>query len=178
MPLSDGNWRFGLLLIQHRGDPTMSYMDNMLLPDEHILYRTKKHAIIFLSPILWTIITGFFFLNANSLIVDVAFLPGIIAILSWLNEGLTYITSEFAVTNKRVLMKEGFFFRHSNETRLTTVANVTVNQSLLAQILNYGTVFINTFGGDNDPFSQIQSPLLFKKAVQTQLDQMTKNSTP
>jgi uncharacterized membrane protein YdbT with pleckstrin-like domain len=151
----------------------MSYIDKNLLPDEQIIYRTKKSLIIFINPLLWTIGAIIFLLNENPFIIKAAAIFGLIAIGSWLNTLLTYVTSEFAVTNKRIMMKEGFFFRHSNETRLTTVAKVSVNQSLLAQVLNYGTVFINAFGGDTDAFTAIDSPVEFQKQTQEQLDKLT-----
>lgn len=150
------------------------YFDNNLLKEEKILFRTRKHVIIFLMPIFWTLIYLFFWLNPNEYIHMIAFIPAILMFLSWGNEGLNYMTSDFVVTNKRILMKEGFFFRHINETRLSTIANVTVNQSLLGQLLDYGTVWINTFGGESDPFMQISHPNLFKKSLQQQLDSLTR----
>ncbi len=144
----------------------MSYIDENLLADERILYRTKKHFIIFLIPTLWTLITFFFSFNSSPTLQNVAFAPAIIALLAWGYAIINYIVADFAVTNKRVIMREGFFFRHVNDTRLTTVANITTNQSLLAQLLNYGNVYINTFGGERDMFSQIAFPNKFQKQVQ------------
>ncbi len=148
----------------------MSYIDKNLLTDEKIIFRTKKHLIIFLVPMLWTIATAFCFFNENPFLVKAGLLPAIAGIGSWINNLLIYVTSEFAVTNKRVMMKEGFFFRHSNEIRLATVAKVSITQSLLAQVLNYGTVTLNPFGGAVDSFSEIASPFVFQKQVQEQLD--------
>lgn len=148
----------------------MAYIDQNLLTDEQILYRTKKHYIIYLIPLVWTIATVFFYFSANPIIVKISYIFAIGAVFNWLNALLIYYTADFAVTNKRISMKEGFFFRHSNDTRLTTISNVTVNQSLLGQLLNYGTVVINTFGGTADPFSEIDSPLAFQKMLQSQID--------
>ncbi len=150
----------------------MSYIDNNLLQDEVILYRTKKHVIIFLTPVALTIIAIIFYLHANHFISRFAFLPTLAAIFSWGYTLLDYFTSDYAVTNKRILLKEGFFFRHANDTRLATVANLSVNQSLLGQILNYGTVIVNTFGGSGDPFSAIDRPLQFQKCLQEQVNKI------
>jgi uncharacterized membrane protein YdbT with pleckstrin-like domain len=150
----------------------MSYIDKNLLSDEKILFRTKKSFIIFLIPVCWTIAAGFCFMNSNPYVVKVAWAPSLAAIFFWLYQGINYISSDFAITNKRILMREGFFFRHTNDTRLTTIANVNVNQSLLAQALNYGTVFINTFGGNADPFTEIENPFEFQKTLQQQIDQL------
>lgn len=147
----------------------MTLLDSNLLKDEKILYRTKKHLIIFFAPIFWTLATIICYFHSNIMIHRLAPLPAVLALLSWVNQLLTYYFSEFAITNIRVMMREGFFFRHTNETRLTTLANVSVSQSLLGQALNYGTVFINSFGGETDPFRDLESPRTFQKALQDQL---------
>ncbi len=151
----------------------MSFIEKNLQPGEQIMFRTKKHIIIFLVPVLWTLLIFIFLFNSNPFIQKAAFLAAICAIATWSKELLNYYTSEFAVTDKRIVMKEGFFFRHTNETRLTTIANVTINQNLLAQMLDYGTVLINTFGGETDPFSQIASPIQFQNHALAQLEKLT-----
>lgn len=153
----------------------MSYIDKLLLADEKIIYRTKKHIIIFLTPTILTILLFLFYKNIyigtlfGSTVNEIMLLPAVAVLIVWLNILLNYVTSDFIVTTKRVIMKEGFFFRHMNETQLRTISNVTVNQTLAGQLLNYGTICINTFGGDNDPFSTITSPNAFQKYLQMQL---------
>ena len=147
----------------------MSYIDDNLLPGEKIIYRTKKHLIVFLYPLFWSVAIGFFFLHPNPVIHKLAFIPAIMAAFYWVNQYLIYHFSEFAITNIRILMREGFLIRHTNDTRLAAIANVTVNQSLLGQVLDYGTVFINSFGGESDPFREIDSPVKFQKQLQTEL---------
>jgi uncharacterized membrane protein YdbT with pleckstrin-like domain len=144
----------------------MSFIKSNLLDGEKILYRTKKHFIIFLFPVFWTGVALFFWLSSNLFLVKISFVVGIIAALFWINQWLLYYVSEFAVTNKRIMLREGFFYRHINETRLSAIANVAVTQSLSGQILNYGTVFIKTFGGENDPFTEISGPVSFEKKLQ------------
>ena len=162
----------------------MSYLEKNLLPDEAIAFQTRKNVIIFLTPLVWTLITLFFllqqtftlnfssqpFINNFSLI---AWIPGILALLSWLNEGLTYLTSVFIITNRRVIMREGFFIRHAVETRLSAVAEITINQSLLGRLMNYGTIGIKSFGGGNEFFPLISSPYDFQNAVSQHLNEAT-----
>lgn len=152
----------------------MGFLDKTLLPDEQIVYRTKKHFIIFLIPVVWTIATVCFAFNSNPLVAKIAFAPGIAALLTWVNQWLNYVTADFIVTNKRIIMKEGFFTRHMNELRLATVSNITVNQGLLGQLLNYGNVIINPFGGENDVFIDIAQPFELQKETQEQLEQALK----
>lgn len=82
--------------------------------------------------------------------------------------------SEYAVTNKRVMMREGFFFRHTNEMRLSTISQVNVNQSLLGQLLNYGIVTLMAFGAQ-DSYTIISQPNQFQRYINQQAD---KNNDP
>ena len=160
----------------------MSSLQRNLLPDEQIVYSTKKHYIIFFTPFVWTVgaIILFFFnsfsptFNSNFILSRFYLVPTAIAAVTWINQYLYYVTSEFAVTTKRIMMKEGFFTRHANELRLATVSNVTVNQSLLGQFLDYGIVIVNPFGGNNDIFTDIAHPFEFHKQTQAQLDKITR----
>ena len=156
----------------------MGFLDNNLLPNEEIIYRTRKHYIIFINPVLLTAFALFFALHSNPYVVKASLLVGLAALLTWANQLLIYMTSEFAVTNKRIRMREGFFFRHTNETRMTTIADVSVNQSLIGQMLNYGTITVNAFGGAEDPFSLLAAPNEFQRQLQIQLDQTTRGGLP
>jgi len=152
----------------------MNIRELNLLPEERLLFQTRKHWMIFLPAALLTLICPLFLFSDNPFLVKFTFLPAIAALLYWLNAALTYITSFFAVTDKRVILREGFFFKHMNEMRLTTIANISVNQSLLGQVLNYGTLIIFPFGGNPDPFTQIAQPNEFMKVLQLQLQQIDK----
>jgi uncharacterized membrane protein YdbT with pleckstrin-like domain len=153
----------------------MSYIDKNLLPDEKILFRTRKHLIIFFFPVAWLIFCGFAvpYMQANPILAKLDWAPWLVALIFWGQVGLDWITSEFAVTNKRVMMREGFFYRHANEMRISAIAQVNVDQSLLGQVLNYGSVSINAFGA-TDAYSMIAKPFIFQKCVNEQLDKITR----
>jgi uncharacterized membrane protein YdbT with pleckstrin-like domain len=149
----------------------MRYLDKNLLPDERILFRTKKSLIVFLYPTLWTLFSCFasVYMLDNPILARIAWAPWLIALIFWLQTGLDYITSDYAVTNKRVMLREGFIYRHVNETRLNAIIQISVGQSLLGQWLNYGTILISAMGA-NDSFSQINEPRAFQQAVNERLE--------
>ncbi|HSW69651.1 MAG TPA: PH domain-containing protein [Gammaproteobacteria bacterium] len=149
-------------------------IEKSLLTDEQIIYRTKKHWIIFFAPTAWVIAAVFLALNPNPWIVKAAIAPALAALVIGVGKWLDYATSDFVLTNKRIMMKEGFFTKHSNELRLSTVSNMNVDQSLLGQILSYGTVVISPFGGREDVFTEISHPFEFQKQTQMQLDKLVK----
>lgn len=153
----------------------MSYIDSNLLPEEQIIFRTRKHIIVFFYPVLWTAIAiaGAVYFNTNPVLAKLEWVPAAVALFFWLYVGIDYSTSEFAVTNKRIMMREGFFLRHSNETRLNTISQVNIDQSLLGRILNYGIVSINAFGA-YDSFPTISRPYQFQQCVNVALDAVTR----
>ena len=73
------------------------------------------------------------------------------------------------MTNRRVIVKEGFIKRSTVEVFLKRVESVQVDQSIWGRILNFGTIIVSGTGGVSDPLSMIRSPLEFKKQVQQQL---------
>jgi len=153
----------------------MSYIDSNLMKDERVQFRTKKHLIIYVFPLAWTIFSAYAspYMRANPFLVKLAWLPWLLALIFWLYVWLEYVTSEFVVTNKRIMMREGFFFRHTNETRLAAVSQVNVDQSLLGRMLGYGIVSINAFGAF-DYFPSIARPVLFQRYVNEELDKVSR----
>lgn len=159
--------------------PNMSYPDKNLLQNEQVLFRTKKHIIIFFFPVVLAVISYFaYFSMSNQVILArIAWAPALVTLIFWINVYLEYITSKFVVTNRRVILQEGFFFRHSNDMRLNAIAQINVDQTLLGRILDYGILSLNTFGGTVDSFSMIAKPYYFQKAVNEQLDNLSTNKS-
>lgn len=79
-------------------------------------------------------------------------------------------SSEFAVTNKRVVVKVGFLRRHSTEILLRQVEGITVDQGILGRIFGYGTIVVEGTGSDRTPYSGIAAPMKFRLAVQEQIE--------
>jgi uncharacterized membrane protein YdbT with pleckstrin-like domain len=168
----------------------MNYIDNNLLPDEHIIFRTKKHFIIFLVPFIFMLLAIFFSTdNALTVAMNNTFstithnipllnmIPRIPALIftvamlfSALQQWIMYMTSDYVVTNKRVIMREGLLVRRTSDLRLSTISSVNTDQGVLGQMLNFGNISINGFGGQKDDFIQIAAPIAFQKSVHVQLD--------
>ena len=83
-----------------------------------------------------------------------------------IDRAIHYASSEFAVTNKRVVIKVGFINRKTLEMVLTKVETIRVDQSILGRVLNYGTIVVTGTGGTNEPFTAIANPLEFRRQVQ------------
>lgn len=154
----------------------MSYIDKNLLPDEQVIFRTKKSKLIFFYPLILLVFCGYAttYILSNPILEKIVLAPWVVVVIFWAYVGLEYLTSEYAVTNKRVMMREGFFTRHANETRLSAISQVNVEQSLLGMLLNYGIVSLNAFGAF-DSFPMIARPFLFQKAVNEQMDKVVRS---
>jgi uncharacterized membrane protein YdbT with pleckstrin-like domain len=141
----------------------MSYVDNSLIPDEQVAFRTRLHVIIFLPPILLLGISIVLFAYGIPLGGEAVL---VVAILWGLVKYVDYASSEFAVTNKRVIIKVGILRRRTVEMLNTKVEAIAVNQGLIGRILGYGNIVVTGTGGTNEPFNGISSPLEFRRAVQ------------
>jgi len=146
----------------------MGYIDQNLMSGEHVVYRTKLHWIVFLWPIIFIILAFVFFASGKETAI-LGTLFFLIAILSAVLAFISLKTSEFGVTNKRVLIKVGFIRRNSLETLLQKVEGIQVNQGILGRIFNYGTILIKGTGGTSNPFHKIEAPMEFRKKVQEQI---------
>jgi len=79
-------------------------------------------------------------------------------------------SAEFAVTNKRVVVKTGILRHRSSETLLRQVEGITVDQGILGRIFNYGTIVVEGTGTDKVPYAKIGDPLGFRLSVLEQID--------
>jgi len=164
----------------------MSYIDSNLLDGEHVVFRTRLHWLLFMVPVLFIVIVllpAAWFLGSGTWFLASGTWGG----YAWVPIGLgalmliaTFIkrqSSDFAVTNKRVMMKVGVFHTRSIELLLNKIEAIGVEQTLLGRIFGYGDIVITGSGGTKEAFSKIQSPLEFRRAVQSVTDAPT-SSTP
>ena len=138
----------------------MGYIESNLLPDEKIIYKAGLHWIIFWKSCALVILGGIFLL-IQPIIGGVVILIGFFALLSPL---IDYATSEFGVTNKRVIIKVGFLRRKTLELLLRHVE--AMDQSVMGRLLNYGSVTLTGTGGVREVFYNISKPLEFRRQIQ------------
>ncbi len=72
-------------------------------------------------------------------------------------------TSEFVITNRRVVIKVGWFNHDAFEMNLSKIESVNVSQPLIGRILGYGTIIIIGTGGSKELFHNISKPKEFKR---------------
>ncbi len=149
----------------------MSYVERNLLPNEEITYRARLHRSIYLLPdcifavALLVGVGGGGWIAAGA----VAAIAALLFIPPWVRSS----SSEFAITNKRVLVKVGLIRRHSLELLLQKVEGIGVDQSVLGRILGYGTITVSGVGGTKESFRMISDPLEFRRQVQASLSSVS-----
>ena len=117
-----------------------NYVNQHLIKDEQVEFETTYHWIIFIS--LASLLT--------------------LGIYPFIRRK----TDEFAITNRRIIIKTGLVGRKTLEMNLSKIESVNVDQGILGRILGYGTIRINGTGGTKETFPQILNPLEFRKKFQ------------
>jgi uncharacterized membrane protein YdbT with pleckstrin-like domain len=153
----------------------MSYIDRSLLEGERVIYRTRLHWLAVISPVIVTAIVMVpivWFLSTGTW-SNYAWIPVALWLLVLAAAVIRRQSSDFAVTNKRVMMKVGVFSSRSVELLLNKIEAIAVNQSFAGRIFGYGDIEVTGSGGTKEAFRNIQAPLDFRRAVQSVTDAQT-----
>jgi uncharacterized membrane protein YdbT with pleckstrin-like domain len=142
----------------------MSYLESSLLPGERIVARAHLHRVIFaraLGVAVIGVVTMYFQPAAGAIVL-------LVALALAVPPFLTSRTSEFGVTNKRVVIKTGIVRRRTLELLLRQVEAMSVDQTIIGRLLNYGSISLTGTGGVKEEFHNIARPLEFRREVQAQ----------
>lgn len=132
-----------------------SYIESTLGRDEHIIYKAQ---VSWLSQ-FWNYIFGIF-----TLVFFIGIIFFVVAILN-------VMTTELALTNKKIIAKFGFIRRSTIELNLDKIESISVDQGFLGRIFNFGSVIVRGVGGSHAPIPYIARPLEFRQQVNELLNQ-------
>jgi uncharacterized membrane protein YdbT with pleckstrin-like domain len=158
----------------------MGYVHENLITDEHVKYQARLHWILFVKPFLISLAVVavavlLFYMSgrADPNLVNILTLAGmaliVIAVFPFIGAWIARTSSEFAVTNKRVILKTGFIQKKTAEMFLNKIESVGVEQSIIGRVFGYGTIIIRGTGGSLEPFDNVSAPLEFRRQVQEQI---------
>lgn len=151
---------------QRVGIQPTPYIESRLLPDEQVLYQARLHWITLVPiPMVFFLFSLVGLTHSVGYFLSLLWLPLAAGVPAY----ITYTTSEFALTDRRVLVKVGWIRRRSLEVFLTKVESVTVDQGIEGRIFDYGTIGVTGTGGTHEAFRRIASPFEFYKGVQAQI---------
>ncbi len=146
----------------------MSYIDETLLPDEHVVYRTTLHWIIFARAGL-VLIAGVAVLIAFYTVPLAGAAVLLVGVLMLIPPLIAYQTTELGVTNKRMIVKVGFVRRRTLELLLRQVEALSVDQTLGGRLLGYGSITLTGTGGVREIFHRVREPLELRRRIQGQV---------
>ena len=161
----------------------MSYARKHLIPDEKLLYETRLHWIVLFWPVIvpTIILVGlggwlaYHYANADTNNMKEIGIGLIVVGLLIFIIGLTKRNAtEMAVTNKRVLIKQGVFGRRTLEILLQKIESIAVEEPMSGRMLGYGTVIVRGTGGTPEPFPKMAHPLEFRRHVEEQVESLMK----
>lgn len=169
----------------------MSYVSENLMPNENVVCSAEISPAVFLRPVVSFI--AFILLMAVGLSSRGASAgAGAVAVLALctaagffvltlsdvLRALIVIFTTEFAVTNRRVIAKRGLIRRHTLEMLLAKVESVGVGQDILGRLLDYGTVTVIGTGGTRERFYPIVSPLKLRMKINQIIESSARAPAP
>lgn len=129
----------------------MRYIDSSLASGETILKRGKWPAVFWFGAWTALILLGII----------------IVGIFIFLRSVIIMWTTDFAVTDRRVILKRGWLNRHTQELAVESVEGVSLQQSLIARLFGYGRVVVTGTGDAVIVFPPMAHPVEFRRAIET-----------
>ena len=128
----------------------MSYISRRLAPGERIIRNGEYHWVQKAWPWVALVVLGIL----------------LIGIVIWLAALFRMSTTKWAVTNRRVILKQGFFRARVDELTLNSIEGAHVDQSLLGRILGYGKLRLSGRGETDLQFPTMSHPNMFRSAIE------------
>lgn len=149
------------------------YIDEILQPGEKLLYSTTVHGIIYLPGLLAWVVALLLLPVAYGVEIGSVKIVALACALLLSAYGLVAVvrawfrrwSTEFDVTDRRIVHKYGFIERRTVEMNMDKVESVDVHQSILGRLLDYGDVVVHGVGESWEPVATIGSSLQFRNHI-------------
>lgn len=153
----------------------MRYVQRVLQPEETVVHQAYLHWLIFLRAIAFAVL-AIVCLIAEAILrptepivattfVVVACFFALLALESAFRAWIRRVTTEFAITDRRVIYKTGLFSRHTLEMNRGKVESVDVDQPFTGRLFGYGTIILRGTGSTFQPIYHIADPLTFRSHI-------------
>ncbi len=157
-------------------DPDMPFPPQLLTDDEELVLDLRPHWW-YLTPaglvLAVTLVIGLAaLLNDWFSVLNAAVGVMVLAAIGWF--GITYMkwtTTNFVVTNERVISRHGIVAKHGIEIPLDRINTVFFSQSLFERMIGAGDLGIESAGeGGRQTFTDIRRPNLVQNEIYRQVD--------
>lgn len=129
----------------------MRYIDESLAPGETIIQRGKWPTIYWVGAWAALLLLGI-------ILVGVFIFIGLVVKMK---------STDFAVTNRRVILKEGWLNRRTHELAVESLEDVSLDQTIWARLFGYGRVVVTGTGEATIVFPPMGRPVEFRRAIES-----------
>ncbi len=143
-----------------------SYIEENLARDEKVIIKAQ---VTWLSQ-FWYLLFGVLFIISSfgsKSLVGVVVGGVLIAVAA-----IHVITTELALTNRRIIAKSDLIRRNTIELKVNRVESLGVHQGILGRMFNFGSIVVKGVGGSHAPIPYIARPLEFRQQVNNYLDDL------
>lgn len=152
----------------------MGYVTENLMPGERVVFQTRIHPIIFTWSVFLLLI-GIWFTTLDWVVAALVMIG--LAAWSALSAWIVRTTSEFAVTDKRLIAKVGLISRRTLEMHLTKIESLAIDQPVLGRILGFGTVRCRGTGAGDQEFKVVAKAMLVRRHVYEQAERLAQRES-
>ncbi|MDZ4776794.1 MAG: PH domain-containing protein [Alphaproteobacteria bacterium] len=128
----------------------MQYVDKSLAADETILVRGRWPMAYWVGAWVQLLVLGIV----------------IIGIVLFIAAVIRMKTTEFAVTNRRVILKRGWLTRTTEELAVESIEAVHLDQSIWGRLFRYGRLVVTGTGDARVHFPPMAEPITFRRAIE------------
>ncbi|MFA6302092.1 MAG: PH domain-containing protein [Legionella sp.] len=133
--------------------------------DSNVVYSTKLHWIIFLTPVVSFIICLIipvyvdFFKQPSFILAAVA--------LAWIAmTWISYYFSSITILKKQVILRTGLLVRQTVDIPLSKIETIDIRQSIIGSLFHYGTLIITGTGGTKHFVTNLNNPLTCRRYIE------------
>jgi uncharacterized membrane protein YdbT with pleckstrin-like domain len=157
----------------------MTFIEKNLANNEKIVYQAQLHWWIYGKSVILFILGLIIFIFGTTHGFSPAAKEGVkilgsllilISVVGLINAYVRASSSEFAVTNRRIMMKTGVAKRRLIELQLNRSEGLIIDQGIIGRIFNYGTIIIRSGGTMEEIFSPIADPYEFKRQINNAIE--------
>jgi len=128
----------------------MRYIDESLAEGETIIQRGQWPGIFWFGAWAALILLGI----------------AIVGIFIFVRSAVIMKTTDFAVTNRRVILKRGWLNRRTQELAVESIEGVSVDQSMIARMFGYGRIVVTGTGDAVIVFPPMAHPVAFRRSIE------------
>lgn len=133
----------------------MSYIQNSMGPNEHVIAHGKWPVIYWVGAWAALIVLGVI----------------LVGVYIFVRAVITMSTTEFAVTDSRVILKEGWLNVRTQELSVGSIEGVQLVQSIWGKLFGFGCVMVTGTGDAHLVFPPMAHPIAFRRAIEAGREQ-------